>query len=90
MPNAERVEAEPETEVAALRRELLTWKHRCLSLETAFASRPGRLVVIRAVLRPLIERVNDFARIEAGNDVVLMDQDALRLACREVGLEVVR
>jgi len=83
------VEAEPESiQWQALRRDLTTWEARAMVAEAALRSRLGHVLIIRGDWEPHVGRVQGYVRLEdtLSGSAVFLDADALRLACREIGL----
>lgn len=76
-----------------LRAEAENWKRRYRELADLYRTAPARTVVLRCdqgtEMRVQVDRVHDFARLEGDRgDVVILDKEALRLACAAVGLAV--
>ena len=81
----------PETATDALRRDLASWKARALMAEEALRSDHRRVVVMRGDWNPRVERIHTYARLDAHDDAtVILDADAVRLACVALGLELKR
>ena len=80
----------PETATDVLRRDLAAWKARALLAEHVLRSDPRRVVVMRGDWNPHIERIHTYARLDADEATVLLDADAVRLACVALGLELKR